>query len=803
MWSRICQSAIRSATPQRASTAAVAVVLAVIVGSMAGADAAKDSAPVAVKKVDATIDAKTDSAKKDEAKPAKPPKLGILLNESRALPGYNLINASGKKTYLFDNEGRVVHTWTSEHASSVAAYLLENGHLFRPAEAENRKQGFQGPAVGGRIQEFDWDGNLVWDFEYHSDKRLPHHDAIKLPNGNALLICWEWVDEKEAVAAGRRPETVKDSHLQPDCLVEIKPMGKTTGEVVWEWRVWDHLIQDRDKTKPNYGNISEHPELFDVNFIHGEDDQVSKMMTTTAGIAKLRTLGYVGGTTPPAADDKKDAVGQVSKPASPTGKDGDNKDAAVGQALQPVGPASKVGDKKDDGKKDDPKDPKASSKDAAKKDQPRGPRKEADWMHTNAVDYNAELDQIVISSPHFSEIYIIDHSTTTEQAKAHTGGRWGKGGDILYRWGNPRVYRNGTKADQRLFFQHNVQWIRKGLAGEGHLLVFNNGSGRKPDEYSSVDEFVPPTDKDGNYIREEGAPFGPEKALWSYSAPNKKDFYSFFISGAERLPNGDTLIDSGSSGTVFEITPEGETVWKFANPLKNPMGGPPGGGPPKMVEVFSGFIRDQLGMKEEQRKKLDELDKDLIAKLEKALTPEQRKILAEPIDFDFSKFPAPGEFLSSFKREKLKLTDAQSKELAELQKDIDGKIDKLLTDDQKHQIDDFKKSPFAPGPRGGPGGPGRGPGSGGGPGPGGPGPNGFGGPGRGGPPGGGPGGPGGPGGRMGNVLFRAVRYPLDFPAFKGKDLKPGKTLVELQDELDKEKPKADAAAKVKMAADAK
>ena len=95
-----------------------------------------------------------------------------------------------------------------------------------PPRRTNRKPGFQGPAAGGRIQEFDWDGNLVWDFEYHSEKRLPHHDAIKLPNGNALLICWEMIDEKEAVAQGRRPETVKDSHLQPDCLVEIKPTGK-------------------------------------------------------------------------------------------------------------------------------------------------------------------------------------------------------------------------------------------------------------------------------------------------------------------------------------------------------------------------------------------------------------------------------------------------------------------------------------------------------------------------------------------------------------------------------------------------
>jgi hypothetical protein len=430
--------------------------------------------------------------KADSTKAAAPKKLGILLNDSRAFPGYNLINPSGKKTYLFDNEGRVVHAWTSEHTSGAAAYLLDNGHLFRPSEVVNRKPGFQGPGPAGRIEEFDWDGNLVWDFEYHSDKRLPHHDAIKLPNGNALLICWEMIDEKEAVAQGRRPETVKDSHLQPDCLVEIKPTGTKTGEIVWEWRSWDHLVQDRDKAKPNYGNVSEHPERININYIPGEDDKA----------------------------------------------------AAKGQP-----------------------------KDAPGKDQlPKG---NPDWMHVNAVAYNAHLDQIALSSPSFNEIWIIDHSSSMEQAKGRTGGRRGKGGDILYRWGNPRAYRGGTNLDQRLFGQHNIQWIPKGLKGEGHLLVFNNGRGRKPEEFSSVDEFLPPTDNDGNYTRGKQG-FGPDSALWSYTAPNKKDFFSWFISGAQRLPNGNTLINAGAIGIVFEVTGANDTVWKFANPFK-----PVGKAPPK------------------------------------------------------------------------------------------------------------------------------------------------------------------------------------------------------------------------------
>jgi hypothetical protein len=674
-----------------AIAAAVAVVLVASAG--AGADAAKRA------------DARDASPTKVDT-PGNSEKQGVLLNDSRAFPGYNLLNPSGKKAYLYDNDGRVVHTWTSEYSGGLSAYLLENGHLFRPAEAPNRKKTFKGPAMGGRIQEFDWDGNLVWDFEYHSDKRQPHHDAIKLPNGNALLICWEMIDEKEAVAKGRRQETVKDSHLQPDCLVEIKPTGKTTGEVVWEWRAWDHLIQDRDRAKPNHGKVSDHPELIDLNYVQEEGGPASPPPAAGAATKdsrqKLNALGYLDSAPSPRASAKKGAG-----------------DAAKGQ-----------------------------TGDAKKKRDPR-PRKDPDWMHVNAVAYNAELDQIALSSPHFCEIWIIDHSTTREGARSHAGGRWGKGGDLLYRWGNPRAYRSGTKLEQRLFYQHNIHWIPKAHTGEGHLLVFNNGNGRLPTEHSSVDEFVPPTDKDGNYARGKRGPFGPAQVLWSYTAPNKKDFYSWFISGAQRLPNGNTLVNAGALGVVFEVTPEGETVWKFVNPIK-PVepGRPPGGGPPKGFEAVPDGARDSLGMKDDQRKQLDLIDKELNAKLQKVLSAEQIKVVAEPFDpAAFSRAPL-GEYLVAFKKIDLKLSDSQKQALHELQKEFDPRIAKLLTDDQKHEIEDFKKSAAAAGP--------------------------------GGPP------------KAGNILFRALRYPLEYPAFHGRTLKPGKTLVEIQRELDKSKLKKES-----------
>ena len=195
-----------------------------------------------------------------------------------------------------------------------------------------------------------------------------------------------------------------------------------------------------------------------------------------------------------------------------------------------------------------------------------------------------------------SEIYIIDHSTTTEEAKGHTGGRYGKGGDILYRWGNPKVYKRGNRSDQTLFEQHDSAWIEEGFSGDGNITIFNNGTSR-PGGYSSVEEITPPIDENGNYIIEKGSAFGPVKATWTYTASMKSSFYADHISGAQRLPNGNTFICLGPQGTFFEVTPEGKTVWKYVNPFLGSVRGSGKGGSP--VDVFRAYrySKDYPGIK--------------------------------------------------------------------------------------------------------------------------------------------------------------------------------------------------------------
>lgn len=389
-------------------------------------------------------------------------KVGEFLNDPRSFDGYTIFTPEWyTNTYLINNDGEIVHSWSESHyLNGLGSLLLENGNMIRSALPRPNPR-FLAGGILGRVEIFDWNGSLVWYFEYTNHMHCHHHGVEVLPNGNILLIAWEYKTAEEAVNAGRNPNFLPQGEIYPDHIIEVEPTGTSGGNIVWEWHVWDHLIQDYDPSKDNYGSIEDHPELIDINF----------------------------------------------------------------------GPGI------------------------------------ADWNHINSVDYNEELDQIMLSVRHFSELWIIDHSTTTEEAAGHTGGIYGKGGDILYRWGNPQAYRAGGPDDQMLFEQHDPQWIEPSCPGEGNILIFNNGNGRPGGEYSSIEEIVPPIDENGYYFKAPGSAYGPEESLWRYTAENPFDFFSDHISGCQRLPNGNTLICDGANGFFFEVTLDKEIVWEYLNQI--------------------------------------------------------------------------------------------------------------------------------------------------------------------------------------------------------------------------------------------
>jgi hypothetical protein len=427
---------------------------------------------------------------------------GLRKAESGASPGYVLFSPMRSlSTVLIDARGETVHTWKSPHPP-LHVILLDDGSILRSGKDEDNPV-FYGGGLGGRIQRVAKDSTVLWDYVLSDERDCLHHGFEVMPDGNLLCIAWERLTREEALALGRDPAVVDEKGLWSDWIFEVRPTPPVGGEIVWEWHANDHLIQDLDPTKPNHGSVPDHPERVDINGDHRSEPPLTPAQRAEQEEleAEMRALGY-------------------------SGDDGDQADASTAM--------------------------------------PTEARERRDWLHTNSVDYQPATDLILLSIPRLNEIWIIDHSTTTAEARGSAGGRWKKGGDLLYRWGNPEMYGAGTEADQQLFFQHQPEWVSPGLPGAGHVVLFNNGRKRADKEYSSVDELVLPFDPAHGFLREPGKAFGPAEPLWSYSEPDA--FYSHFISGCQRLPNGNTFICSGKQGRLFEVTPAGEIVWEYWNP---------------------------------------------------------------------------------------------------------------------------------------------------------------------------------------------------------------------------------------------
>jgi len=391
--------------------------------------------------------------------------VGIIQNSDTAFNGYTLFApVTGKTTYLIDNCGRLVNSWTSNFRPGLSAYLLSNGDLLRAESTGAAHPTYgSGGGAGGRVERIDWNGNLQWNFTYSDTEFVQHHDIVPLPNGNVLLLAWERFTRQQIKALGRDTSKIAASgYVWSEYLVEIQPSGTNTGTVVWVWHFIDHVVQDYDVAQQNYGNVLSHPELLDLNY-------------TGANITQ-------------------------------------------------------------------------------------------EWIHANSIDYNPALDQILISSRLLGELYVIDHSTTTAEAATHSGGNRGKGGDLLYRWGNPEAYRQGIASDRILYGQHSAKWIFD-TENAGKIIVFNNGEGRPQGAYSSIEIFAPQIDSTGTYERNIAGKFLPDTSFWVYKATMPTDFYDNRISGGQELPNGNVLICSGTHGKFFEVTKQGNIVWQYINPV--------------------------------------------------------------------------------------------------------------------------------------------------------------------------------------------------------------------------------------------
>lgn len=370
---------------------------------------------------------------------------------AQTFDGYALYNNFNSSTsYLIDGDGDIAHTWNCPSIANYSMAMKPNGNIVRGAIHSGNL--ITGAAVGGKVQELNAQGGIVWEFVYSTTNYVSHHDLCILPNGNVLLIAWVKKTLAELQAIGYTGTTAK----YPGRIIEVQQNG-TGGEIVWQWDMADRFIQYTDPNEPNYMPIAEHPERLNIN-------------VTTSGSG-----GGPGGST--------------------------------------------------------------------------------DWFHENGVDYNEELDQIAFSSRYLSEVFIIDHSTTTAEAAGHTGGNGGRGGDFLFRWGKPANY--GVSGTQRITAAvHDVGWVKPGRPNEGWLGFVNNsgGSGNS----TTIDLINP--ERDGyNYPWTPGMVWGPTIYDWRHQCLANASGQSAW----DIMPNGN-IFAAISGNYLYEVTPGGTVVWQYA-----------------------------------------------------------------------------------------------------------------------------------------------------------------------------------------------------------------------------------------------
>jgi hypothetical protein len=166
------------------------------------------------------------------------------------------------------------------------------------------------------------------------------------------------------------------------------------------------------------------------------------------------------------------------------------------------------------------------------------------WMHDPQLAARHplySLNNVVVCSRHQDAVIIIDWENKS----------------LVWAWGQGEI--SGP---------HDATVLEN-----GHILLFDNGLGRK---WSRVIELDPLT----------------EKIVWEYKAAEPSDFFTYSRGSCQRLPNGNTLITESGDGEAFEVTPQGEIIWKFLNPSSNEEG--QRGVIPRMTRYGADYVQPHL-----------------------------------------------------------------------------------------------------------------------------------------------------------------------------------------------------------------
>ncbi|MFZ4399475.1 MAG: aryl-sulfate sulfotransferase [Bacteroidales bacterium] len=355
---------------------------------------------------------------------------------------------NGTQAFLIDtaDSPSIFKTWTftSTTKNAYSCYLIPGDTLVRTTTYQATGAPGQG-GITGRVQKITWGGTVAWDFSYSSSTTQLHHDICPMPNGNVLMISYDKRTATEATQAGSSTSAI----FWSEKIIEVQPTGPTTGNIVWEWKLWDHLCQNYSSAKDNYvTSILDNPQLMNINY-----------------------------------------AGNGSLP---------------------------------------------------------------DRYHMNGIDFNPILNQIVVSMHYMNSVFIIDHSTSTTEAAGHNGGNSGKGGDFLYRWGNPASY--GASGTSNFSTVHDAHWVSgDNVNYPNYLCGYNNQGGTSGK--TAIDIWNPPYNG-YNYSYTAGSAYAPA----TYNSRFNTVFTATNEGNSHQLPNGNMLV-CNFQGSIYEVNSSGTNLW--------------------------------------------------------------------------------------------------------------------------------------------------------------------------------------------------------------------------------------------------
>ena len=185
---------------------------------------------------------------------------------------------------------------------------------------------------------------------------------------------------------------------------------------------------------------------------------------------------------------------------------------------------------------------------------PRGVSERYDWLHINSATYVGPNQWYDAGDQRFAPANVIISSR-----QASIIAIVARDGSIAWQIGPNFSRSEAEHAIRQVIGQHHAHFIPVGLPGAGNVLIFDNGGSSG---YGPASPIAP--NGLGVYARAtsrvlEINPVTLE-LVWTYVGRN---FFSTNISGAQRLPNSNTLITEGATGRVFEVTNDREIVWEY------------------------------------------------------------------------------------------------------------------------------------------------------------------------------------------------------------------------------------------------